>query len=153
MAAITAIYADEVAHGTASFETEPPDEAEMTRRFARLEAAGLPALVAASRAGVVGYAYAAPFHERAAFRFTLEDSIYVGRAARGRGVGTRLLAALVAAGAERGFKQMVAVIGDETNAASVALHARAGFATAGTLAAVGWKFGRWLDVVLMQRAL
>ncbi len=153
VAAVTAIYAQAVVAGTATFETVPPDEAEMARRFAAITAAGLPYLVAAAPAGVVGFAHASAFRERAAFRHTLEDSIYLREDARGRGVGTRLLDALVAAAAERGFRQMVAVIGDSANQASIRLHSKAGFAPVGRLPALGWKHGRWLDVVLMQRPL
>ena len=125
----------------------------MAERFARLASAGLPAMVVETAAGIAGYAYAAPFRERAAFRFTLEDSIYLHEDARGRGLGTRLLAALVAAAAGCGYRRMVAVIGDSGNLASIALHARSGFAPAGVLREVGWKHERWLDVVLMQRSL
>lgn len=125
----------------------------MARRFEALQRGGFPALVIEDGGGVVGYAYAGPFRDRAAFRFTLEDSIYLAERGRGRGLGSRLLDALLAASAERGFRRMVAVIGDSGNAASVALHARAGFTHAGTLESVGFKFDRWLDAVLMQRAL
>lgn len=153
VAAITAIYAREVATGTASFEIDPPDEAEMRMRFERLELGGCPALVVEDGDGIAGYAYAGPFRDRAAFRFTAEDSVYLAERARGRGLGTRLLDALLTDSAARGFRRMVAVIGDSGNAASIALHARAGFAHAGTLEGIGWKFGRPLDVVMMQRAL
>ncbi|HMN86309.1 MAG TPA: N-acetyltransferase family protein [Bauldia sp.] len=150
---ITAIYAREVSGGTASFELEPPDEAEMERRRQAIVAAGCPYLVAEAGGRVLGYAYAGPYRPRRAYRFTVEDSVYVGSEARGRGVGRLLLAALVEAAAASGFRQMIAVIGDSENRASVGLHAALGFAPAGSLRNVGWKHGRWLDSVLMQRSL
>lgn len=154
MAAITAIYGDAVRNGTASYELEPPDAAEMTRRWAGLAAAGYPYLVAADADVLLGYAYAGPFRARPAYRFTTEDSVYVAPAAKRRGVGRLLLGALLAACEEAGFRQMVAVIGDAANqSGSVRLHAALGFRHAGTLAGTGFKHGRWLDTAFMQSAL
>lgn len=153
IAAITAIYDHAVRFGTATFEIDPPDGAEMTRRFGALTADGFPYLVAARNGAVIGYSYAGPYRARPAYRFTVENSIYLAPAAQRRGVGTRLLRELVDLSATRGFRQMIAVIGDSTNAASIGLHRRAGFEMTGTFTAVGFKFGRWLDAVLMQRAL
>ena len=151
--AITAIYEPEVLHGSASFELHPPDATEMARRRGEIIALGLPYLVAELDGAVAAYAYAGPYHRRPGYRFTVEDSIYVGAAARGRGVGGALLRELVARCEAWGARRMIAVIGDSANAASIALHARAGFRSVGCLPAVGWKHGRWLDSVLMQRAL
>ena len=153
LVAITAIYRDAVLHGTGTFEVTPPDVAEMAARHAKIVGAGYPFLVAADAGGVHGYAYASAFRERSAYRFTVEDSVYVAASARRRGVGRILLDALVAQAAAAGFRQMVALIGDSGNAGSIALHARCGFAHSGILSAAGWKHDRWLDVVLMQRAL
>lgn len=153
IAAVQAIYADAVATGTASFELAAPDAHEMGRRFAALRAGGFPYLVAERGGAVAGYAYAGPFKERAAYRSTVEDSVYVARAARGGGVGRALLAALIAACEPLDVRVMVAVIAQGASPASVALHARLGFAHAGMLEGVGYKHGRWLDVALMQRAL
>jgi phosphinothricin acetyltransferase len=150
---ITAIYAEEVRHGTATFELEPPDLAEMARRHAALSASGHPYIVAEAEGMVLGYAYAGPYRPRPAYRFAVEDSIYLAPSARGKGVGRALLGALIAASEARGYRQMIAVIGDSANTASIALHAGAGFALTGTFREIGWKFGRWLDTVLMQRAL
>jgi phosphinothricin acetyltransferase len=153
--AITAIYGHAVRHGTASFELDPPNEAEMLRRQRTLLDGGYPYLVAAEDEGsVVGYAYAGPFRPRPAYRYAVEDSVYVAADAQRRGVGRLLLAGLIARASEAGFRQMIAVIGDSSlQAASIALHAAAGFRTIGTLDGVGYKFGRWLDSVYMQRAL
>ena len=150
---ITRIYAHAVETGTASFELTPPDEAEMARRMSGLLDGGFPYLVADMDGALAGYAYAGPYRARPAYRFTVEDSVYVAPEAQGRGIGRVLLPALVEASAARGFRQMIAVIGDSEQAASIALHARAGFYYVGTLPHVGFKFGRWLDTVLMQRAL
>jgi L-amino acid N-acyltransferase YncA len=150
--AITAIYADSVLHGSASFELDPPDLPEMTRRRDDVLAMALPWLVAERRGTVLGYAYASPFRPRPAYRFSLEDSVYVAEAARGQGLGRWLLAELLARCEARGARQMLAVIGD-ANPASVALHAALGFAPAGVLRSVGWKFEHWCDVVLMQIGL
>ena len=151
--AITAIYAASVLHGTGTFETVPPDSAEMAARYAKIIAMGAPYLVASDAAGVLGYAYGGPFRERAAFRFILEDSVYISAAARGRGVGRALLEALLAAATEAGFRQMLSLIGDSANRGSIRLHETCGFSHVGTMPATGWKHGRWLDVVIMQRAL
>jgi phosphinothricin acetyltransferase len=151
--AITAIYEHAVRHGTATFEIEPPDGAEMKRRMEALLAGGFPYLVAEDDGAVAGYAYAGPYRARIAYRFTVEDSIYLAPERQRRGIGAQLLAALIAQSEKRGFRQMIAVIGDSANAGSIAVHERAGFAMTGTLRAVGFKFGRWLDTVLMQRAL
>ncbi|RVU21652.1 GNAT family N-acetyltransferase [Methylobacterium oryzihabitans] len=151
--AVARIYAHAVVTGRASFETEPPGEDEMARRRAALVAGGHPYLVAEVEGRVLGYAYAGPYRPRPAYRFTVEDSVYVDPAATGRGLGRRLLGAVIAAAARAGHRQMIAVIGDSGNAASIGLHAALGFAPAGVLRAVGWKHGTWLDTVLMQRAL
>ena len=153
LAAITAIYRDAVVFGTGSFELEPPDEADMTERHERITAQGYPYLVASEGADVLGFAYAFAYRDRPAYRFTVENSVYVHADCRGRGVGAALLARLIAETEERGYRQMVAVIGDSANVASIRLHQRAGFIQTGTLHAAGWKHGRWLDVVLMQRRL
>lgn len=154
LSAITAIYAHAVLHGTGTFELEPPDEAEMARRRADVLGKGLPWLVAQGVDGsVLGYAYANHFRPRLAYRFCLEDSIYLSPQAQGRGIGTALLAELVGQCEARGARQMLAVIGDSANAGSIGVHRRLGFEHTGVLKASGWKFGRWLDVVLMQRPL
>ena len=153
MPAVTAIYAHAVLHGSATFELEPPDAAEMARRRDDVLAKGLPWLVAARDSRVLGYAYAAPFRPRLAYRYCLEDSIYLDPDARGQGVGRLLLAELVAACESRGARQMLAVIGDSANAASIGLHRTLGFEHVGTMQAAGWKFERWLDVVVMQKSL
>lgn len=153
MAAVTAIYAHHVRHGLASFELDPPDAEEMSRRHASVTALGLPYLVAESDGLVAGYAYAAPYRARPAYRYTVEDSVYIHHEYAGRGIGSALLQALIVACEEAGCRQMVAVIGDSGNHASIGLHEKFGFARAGLLAAAGWKFGRWVDSVLMQRAL
>jgi phosphinothricin acetyltransferase len=151
--AITEIYRHAVLHGTATFELDPPGLAEMTRRFEALAAGGFPYLVAVVEDVVVGYAYAGPYRPRPAYRFTVENSVYLDPAAQGRRIGTRLMQDLIAASERRGYRQMVAVIGDSANAASIGVHARAGFQMIGTHRNVGFKFGRWLDTVLMQLAL
>jgi phosphinothricin acetyltransferase len=151
--AITCIYAHAVNGGTASFELTAPDEAEMTRRMEALIDNDFPYLTAEIDGAVAGYAYAGAYRARPAYRFTVEDSVYIAPRLQGRGVGRALLAALVETAAERGFRQMIAVIGDSEQAASIALHAAAGFAYVGTFPNVGFKFDRWLDTVLMQRAL
>jgi L-amino acid N-acyltransferase YncA len=151
--AITRIYAHAVRFGTASFELEPPDEAEMARRQRALIDGGFPYLVAEADGAVVGYAYAGPYRTRPAYRFSVENSVYVAPEAHGRGIGRALLDRLIAEATARGFRQMIAVIGDSDQAASIALHRAAGFRHVGTIAAVGFKHDRWLDSVLMQREL
>jgi L-amino acid N-acyltransferase YncA len=150
---ITAIYAHAVRHGTASFEIDPPDEAEMSRRRAAVLAGGYPYVVAQVAGEVAGYAYAGVYRARPAYRATVEDSIYIAPGAQGRGIGRALLTELVATCTERGFRQMIAVIGDSGSLGSIRLHAACGFRHVGTLSAVGYKHGRWLDTVLMQREL
>jgi L-amino acid N-acyltransferase YncA len=151
---VHALYAHHVRHGTASFELEPPTPAELARRRAAVLADCYPWLVAEGEDGrVLGYAYASPFRPRPAYRHTAEDSIYVAPGAIGTGVGKRLLLALLDRCEARGCRQMVAVIGDSANAASIALHAACGFRMAGLVRSAGWKFGRWLDMVMMQREL
>jgi phosphinothricin acetyltransferase len=153
IAAITGIYAHAVRHGTASFEIDPPDAEEMLRRYQALASAGFPYLVAEQAGGIAGYAYAGPYRMRPAYRWTVEDSVYVAESAQRRGVGQALLARLIEESEARGFRQMIAVIGDSAQTPSIALHRAAGFRMIGTLEAVGFKFGRWLDSVLMQRPL
>jgi phosphinothricin acetyltransferase len=148
-----AIYAHHVRTGVATFETEVPDDAEMARRHRDLTAHGFPWLAAERGREVIGFAYAGPFRPRAAYAHTVEDSIYLDPRATGAGAGTALLDALVAAATAAGFRQMIAVIGDSANVASIALHAKCGFIPAGTLRSVGFKLGRWVDTVHMQRAL
>jgi phosphinothricin acetyltransferase len=147
------IYGHHVRGGVATFETEAPDADEMRRRIVDLTSRGFPWLVADRGGGIAGYAYAGPFRSRAAYAHTVEDSVYLDPAATRAGIGTALLEALVEAATCAGFRQMIAVIGDSANAASIALHARCGFVHAGTLRAVGFKHGRWVDTVDMQRAL
>ena len=151
--AITAIYADAVLHGTGTFELDAPDATEMARRREDVLSNGLPWLVAVAQAQVLGYAYATHFRPRRAYRFCLEDSIYLHADAQGRGVGRLLLTELLGRCEAAGARQMLAVIGDAANAGSIGVHAALGFEHTGVLKASGWKFGRWLDVVLMQRAL
>lgn len=151
--AITRVYARNVLEGTGTFEEEPPGIEEMAARRADVIARGLPWLVAEEAGAVLGYAYAAPYRLRSAYRFTLEDSIYLLPEAGGQGTGARLLQVLLDRTTAAGARQVVAVIGDSANHASVKLHARAGFQPTGVLRAVGFKFGRWLDVVLMQLPL
>lgn len=153
LAAIAAIYAHAVEHGTGTFELEPPTVAEMARRRDDVLARGLPWLVAEHAGDVRGYAYANVFRPRPAYRYCVEDSIYLHPEAQRLGLGRLLLAELMARCTALGATQMLAVIGDADNAGSIAVHRRCGFDDAGRFRAVGWKFGRWLDVVLMQRAL
>jgi phosphinothricin acetyltransferase len=153
IAAITRIYAQAVRHGTASFEIEPPDETEMARRQQTLIANGYPYLVAESAGTVAGYAYAGPYRARPAYQWTVEDSVYVEPEFHRRGLGARLLARLIADAQAAGFRQMIAVIGDSAQTASIAMHSAAGFELIGTLRSVGFKHGKWLDTVLMQRPL
>ena len=151
--AIQAIYAREVLTRTATFELEPPDVDEMARRVEAVRAAGLPWLVAEIEGAVAGYAYAGPYRARPAYRLTVENSVYVDDAFLRRGVGRALLAELIRICTELGRREMVAIIGDSANAASIGLHATAGFRHVGTLTGVGHKFGCWLDTVIMQRPL
>lgn len=151
--AIRAIYAHAVETGTASFETTAPDRDELLARRAKILEAGFPWLVAEAEGRILGYGYFGAYRPRPAYRFTVENSIYVAPDARGRGVGGALLGQLVARAEAMGLRQMIAVIGDSANAASIGLHAALGFTHAGRLVSVGWKHGRWLDSVLMQRPL
>jgi phosphinothricin acetyltransferase len=151
--AITRIYAHAVKHGTASFELDPPDEAEMTRRQRALLDGGYPYIVAEIDGALAGYAYAGPYRPRPAYRFSVEDSIYVDPHAQRRGVGRVLLEHLIEACERRGFRQMIAVIGDSAQEPSIELHRALGFRMIGAVENVGYKFGRWLDSVNMQRAL
>lgn len=151
--AITAIYAESVLHGIASWELEPPDTTEIARRMGDVLARGYPYLVALADGEILGYAYASSYRPRPGYRFTVEDSVYVAPAWQGRGIGRQLLVALIEATAVLGYRQMIAVIGGSENTASIALHAALGFSHVGLLPAIGFKHGRWLDGVLMQRAL
>lgn len=153
VAEMARIYAWHVTHGTGTFELDVPDEAEMGRRRDGVLAQGLPWLVAERGASVLGYAYAAPFRPRRAYRFCLEDSIYLDPQARGLGVGRLLLAELIARCEAGGARQMIAVIGDAANAASIGVHRALGFEMVGTMKSAGWKFDAWRDVVIMQRSL
>ena len=153
IAAVQSIYGHHVLHGLGTFETEPPSPEEMRSRHAQITAAGFPYLVAVDAGIVVGYAYANHFRTRAAYRYTVEDSVYVATTAMARGVGTALLNELVARCTALGLRQMLAVIGDAGNAGSIGVHRACGFEHAGVLKAVGRKFDRWVDVVLMQRTL
>ncbi len=153
IAAIHDIYRHHVLNGLGSFEVEPPDAAEMLRRFGDVRDRNLPYLVACAADKLVGYAYAAPFRTRSAYRFTVEDSIYVAPDAVGHGIGRALLAELIDRCTALDLRRMIAVIGDSGNAASVALHRSLGFGQPFVLEGAGFKFGRWVDIVLMQRAL
>jgi L-amino acid N-acyltransferase YncA len=154
LAVITAIYAHAVMHGTASFEIEPPDEIAMRKRQQGLTGAGYPYIVAVQGETVVGYAYAGPYRARPAYRWSVENSVYVAPHMHRRGVGRMLLAQLITDCEVRDFRQMIAVIGDSAHQApSIGLHRAVGFNLVGVLDAVGFKFGRWLDTAIMQRAL
>jgi phosphinothricin acetyltransferase len=142
-----------VLHGLASFEEEPPSREELGRRLDEVQRRGLPWLVADFGGALAGYGYCAPYRARSAYRYALEDSVYVSPDALGRGVGTALLAELIRRCEALGYRQLVAVIGDSAHAASINLHAALGFLRVGTLRSVGFKFGRWVDGVIMQRAL
>ncbi|MGO8909208.1 MAG: N-acetyltransferase family protein [Bradyrhizobium sp.] len=150
---ITEIYAHAVRFGTATFELMPPDVAEMTRRFGALMDGGFPYFVATLEGRVAGYAYAAEYRSRPAYRFTVENSVYLQPAIHRRGIGRQLVQRLITECEARGYRQMIAVIGDSANAASVGVHSRCGFQMIGTHPNVGFKFGRWLDIVMMQRSL
>ncbi len=153
--AIQLIYAHHVLRGLASFEEMPPDATELTRRWRAIADAGLPYLCAVDggTGAIRGYAYAAPYRPRSAYRFAVEDSVYVAPDGAGRGIGRTLLRSLIDICTDLGKRQMIAVIGDSANEASIGLHRACGFALVGTFAAIGFKHGRWVDSVLMQRAL
>jgi len=153
MGAVRDIYAHHVATGLASFEEEAPSLEEMLRRRAEVLQQGLPYLAARVDGALVGYAYATPYRARSAYRFSLENSVYVAQGQAGRGIGASLLAALIMRCETGRWRQMIAVIGDSGNAASIALHRQQGFRLVGTLTCVGLKHGRWVDTVLMQREL
>ncbi len=153
VAAIAAIYRHHVLHGAASFEIEPPDAAEMARRRRAIIDGGYPYLVAEQDGRVAGYAYASAYRPRPAYRNTVENSVYVEPGRERQGIGRALLAALLEECERRGFRQVVAVIGDSGHEASIGLHRALGFRMVGTLQSAGFKFGRWIDIVLMQRAL
>ncbi len=153
IAAITEIYAHHVRHGASSWELTPPDAAEMQRRADALLAAGYPYLVARDAARVLGYAYVGAYRPRPAYRYTVEHSIYIADDVRRGGVGRRLMTALIAVCTERGYRQMVAIIGDSKNAQSIEFHEKLGFRHAGKIENIGYKFERWMDQVLMQLPL
>lgn len=150
---IQAIYAHHVLHGTGTFEEEPPSVEEIMARYRKVVDRGFVWLVATDATGVLGYGYYAPFRERSAYRFAVEDSIYVREDVRGQGVGKMLVAKLIELATAAGLRQMIAVIGDSENVGSIGVHASLGFHMIGTMKSVGLKFGRWLDVVTMQRPL
>lgn len=151
--AITAIYAHAVRHGTASFELEPPTEAEMTRRMQAILEGKFPYLATEIDGKLAGYAYASLYRTRPAYRFTVEDSVYIAPDMHRRGIGKALLQRLVEECTALGYRQMIAVIGDSDQAASIGVHKACGFEPAGNLKSIGWKFDKWLDTPLMQRAL
>ena len=151
--AIARIYGHHVLHGLASFEEIAPPDEEMARRHGEIVGKGYPYIVAVEAGAIVGYAYASAYRPRPAYRWTVENSVYLAPDQAGRGIGAALLAALIARCEAKGYRQMVAVIGDSANAASIGLHERLGFHRAGLIASVGFKHGRWVDSVLMQRAL
>jgi L-amino acid N-acyltransferase YncA len=151
--AIAAIYGPAVLTGTASFEVDPPDEAEMLRRFEAITDAGYPYFVAEVDGRIAGYAYASAYRTRPGYRFTVEDSVYIATDAQGKGVGKALLERVIAKSRDDGFRLMIAVIGDTANVASITLHRRLGFRFCGTIHSVGYKFGRWLDSVVMELPL
>lgn len=154
MVDVTAIYRPAVVDGTASFELEPPDVAEMTRRWRAVVDAGFPYIVAQLDDRVVGYAYFSSFRPRPAYRFSVENSVYVAQDLHRSGVGRRLVAELIHLATNAGYRQMVAIVGDgPTNSGSIALHEALGFTKSGTVRSVGWKHGRWLDITLLQLAL
>jgi len=151
--ALQAIYAHWVTTGLASFEEIPPDIAEMDRRRCEVQAKGLPYLAAVDGRAVLGFSYVGPYRTRPAYRYTVEDSVYVAPGAHGRGVGRALLGRLIAQAQARNLRQMVAIIGDSANRPSIGLHEALGFERTGVLRSVGFKHGRWVDSVVMQRAL
>jgi len=150
---IQSIYAHHVLTGTGTFEEEPPSVEEMAERFAKVMESGWSWLIAADATGVLGYAYYTQFRDRSAYRYCAEDSVYVREDVRGQGVGKALVARLIEDATTRGMRQMIAVIGDSENTGSIGVHASLGFQIVGTMRAVGVKFGRWVDVVSMQRSL
>ncbi len=151
--AITAIYAHHVLHGTGTFEIDPPSCQDMAQRRADVLARGLPYLVAEDAGRIVGFAYCNWFKPRPAYRYSAEDSIYVADEARGQGLGRLLLDALAAQAQAAGVRKLLAVIGDSANAGSIAVHRAAGFTDVGVMRSVGWKFGAWRDIVLMEKPL
>ncbi|MFC3282123.1 GNAT family N-acetyltransferase [Litchfieldella rifensis] len=153
MPGIQALYTHHVLHGTASFEEVPPTLDEMRSRREAVLAAGLPYLVAARQEHILGFSYATPYRPRPAYRHTVEDSVYIAEGMGGRGIGKALLEVLIARCEQGSWRQMLAVIGDSNNVGSIALHRKCGFEPIGTFKSVGFKFGGWLDTVLMQRAL
>jgi L-amino acid N-acyltransferase YncA len=153
IAQITAIYAHHVLHGTGTFEVDPPTEVDMAQRRADVLSKSLPYLVVVDGAEVLGFAYCNWFKPRPAYRFSAEDSIYLAPAAVGQGLGRALLAELMTQAERAGVRKLIAVIGDSNNQGSIGVHQRAGFGHVGTLKSCGWKFERWLDVVLMDKAL
>ncbi len=150
---IQTIYAYHVLNGTGTFEEEPPSVEEMLARYQKVMDKGCAWLVACDATGVLGYGYYAPFRDRSAYRYTVEDSIYVRQDVRGQGVGKALVARLIELATEKGLRQMIAVIGDSENVGSIGVHASLGFHMIGTMKSAGIKFGRWIDVVSMQRPL
>ena len=153
LAAIQSIYAHHVLHGTASFEETPPTVQEMRGRYDEVVSRGLPYLAAEEAGEVLGYGYCSLYRTRSAYRYTLEDSVYVREGQHRKGVGRAILAALIERSEELGYRQLIAIIGDRSQAASIGLHASLGFLRAGMLRSVGFKFGRWIDTVVMQRPL
>ena len=153
VAAITAIYAHHVLHGTGTFETEPPTDSDMATRRADVLSKNLPYLVAEQEGELLGFAYCNWFKPRPAYRFSAEDSIYLADSARGQGLGAKLLAALAHSAESVGVRKLIAVIGDSANAGSIGVHRAQGFSHVGVLKDCGWKFGEWRDVVLMEKVL
>lgn len=153
IASVQRIYGEHVAHGLASFEETPPTVDDMLARFRALKSQSFPYLIAERASGIVGYAYAGPYRTRSAYRFTIENSVYVDRSAAGEGIGRALLSALIGECEKGPWRQMIAIIGNSGNEASIALHKSLGFRLVGTLRDVGFKHDQWVDTVLMQRAL
>ncbi|CAA0334217.1 GNAT family N-acetyltransferase [Klebsiella oxytoca] len=151
--AIRNIYAHHVLQGTGSFETEPPDAQEMLNRLSRVQSHGFPWYIALKGDMVIGYCYLSRYRERHAYRFTVENSIYIDPRYQRQGIGKALLDRAVTWAQSQGYRQMIAVVGDSANVASIALHVRAGFTEIGTLKDIGFKHGRWLDTVFLQRIL
>jgi L-amino acid N-acyltransferase YncA len=153
IAQLTEIYAHHVRTGTSSFEIEPPDEAEMKARWSRIRSAGLPYVVAESAGRLLGYCYVSWYRPRRAYRYTLENSVYVSADSMRMGVGRALLEHMLGVCREKGYHEIIAIIGDSANQSSIGLHRRSGFVHVGTLKNVGFKFDRWLDSVIMQCSL